>query len=93
MPTYVVETIEAMQKHLLGYRDNLRVEVESGIPVVARTVAELRIDFQLARPLGFGRADRPRPTVQRDDGKAIVLIYPRLCAVSACSIAQFEGAN
>ena len=42
MPTYVVETIEAMQKHLLGYRDNLRVEVESGIPVVARTVAELR---------------------------------------------------
>ena len=31
-----------MQKHLLSYRDNLRVEVESGVPVVARTVAELR---------------------------------------------------
>ena len=31
-----------MQKHLLGYRDNLRVEVEPGIPIVARTVAELR---------------------------------------------------
>ena len=42
MPRYSVETIEAMQKHLLGYRDNLRVEVESGIPVAARTVAELR---------------------------------------------------
>ena len=42
MPRYSVETIEAMQKLLLGYRDNLRVEVESGIPIVARTVAELR---------------------------------------------------
>ena len=31
-----------MQKHLLGYRDNPRVEVEFGIPIVARTVAELR---------------------------------------------------
>ena len=42
MPTYSVETIEAMQKHLLSYRDNLRVEVEPGIPVVAKTVSELR---------------------------------------------------
>jgi hypothetical protein len=42
VPRYSVETIEAMQKHLLSYRDNLRVEVESGIPVAARTVAELR---------------------------------------------------
>ena len=42
MPRYSVETIEEMQKHLLSYRDNLRVEVESGIPIVARTVAELR---------------------------------------------------
>ncbi len=42
MPRYVVETIEEMEKHLLGYRDDLRVEVESGIPIVARTVAELR---------------------------------------------------
>jgi hypothetical protein len=42
VPRYSVEAIEAMQKHLLGYRDNLRVEVESGIPVAARTVAELR---------------------------------------------------
>jgi hypothetical protein len=28
--------------HLLSYRDNLRVEVEPGIPVAAKTVAELR---------------------------------------------------
>jgi hypothetical protein len=42
VPKYSVETIEAMQKHLLGYRDNLRVEIESGIPIVAKTVAELR---------------------------------------------------
>jgi hypothetical protein len=42
VPRYSVETIEAMQKLLLSYRDNLRVEVEPGIPVAARTVAELR---------------------------------------------------
>jgi hypothetical protein len=42
VPKYSVETIEAMQKLLLSYRDNLRVEVESGVPVAARTVAELR---------------------------------------------------
>ena len=42
MPRYSVETIEAVQKLLLSYRDNLRVEVESGVPVIARTVAELR---------------------------------------------------
>jgi len=42
MPRYSVETIETMQKYLLGYRDNLRVEVGPGIPIVARTVAELR---------------------------------------------------
>ena len=42
MPKYSVETIEAMQKHLLSYRDNLRVQVGPGIPVAARTVAELR---------------------------------------------------
>ena len=41
MPKYSVETIEAVQRHLLSYRDNLRVEVEPGVPVVARTVAEL----------------------------------------------------
>jgi hypothetical protein len=42
VPRYSVETIEAMQKLLLSYRDDLRVEVESDVPVVARTVAELR---------------------------------------------------
>jgi len=42
LPRYTVETVEAMQKLLLSYRDNLRVEVEPGIPVAARTVAELR---------------------------------------------------
>jgi hypothetical protein len=31
-----------MQKLLLGYRDNLRVEVETGIAVIANTVADLR---------------------------------------------------
>jgi hypothetical protein len=31
-----------MQKHLLSYRDSLRVEVEPGIPIAAKTVVELR---------------------------------------------------
>jgi hypothetical protein len=31
-----------MQKLLLSYRDNLRVEIEAGVPIVAKTVAELR---------------------------------------------------
>ena len=39
---YLAETIEAMRKRLLGYRDNMRVEVEHGIPVTAKTVADLR---------------------------------------------------
>ncbi len=30
VPRYSVETVEAMQKPLLGYRDDLRIEVESG---------------------------------------------------------------
>src|SRR6516162_7122315 len=33
---------QEMQKILLGYRDNMRVEVETGIAVSAKTVADLR---------------------------------------------------
>jgi divalent metal cation (Fe/Co/Zn/Cd) transporter len=39
---HAANTIEEMQKLLLGYRDNMRVEVETGIAVTAKTVAELR---------------------------------------------------
>ena len=39
---YAVNTIEEMQKLLLGYRDNMQVEVETGIAVTAKTVADLR---------------------------------------------------
>jgi hypothetical protein len=39
---YPVPTIEEMRKHLISYRDNMRVEVEQGIPVTAKTVADLR---------------------------------------------------
>ena len=35
-------TIEDMKKLLLGYRDNMRVEVESDVTVTAKTVADLR---------------------------------------------------
>jgi hypothetical protein len=31
-----------MQKLLLGYRNNMRVEVETGVAVAASTVADLR---------------------------------------------------
>jgi hypothetical protein len=31
-----------MRKLLLGYRDNMRVEIESGVAVTAKTVADLR---------------------------------------------------
>jgi divalent metal cation (Fe/Co/Zn/Cd) transporter len=35
-------TIEDMKKLLLGYRDNMRVEIESAVAVTAKTVADLR---------------------------------------------------
>ena len=35
-------TIEDMKKLLLGYRDNMRVEIETGVRVSAKTVADLR---------------------------------------------------
>ena len=35
-------TIEDMKKILFGYRDNMRVEIESGVAVTAKTVADLR---------------------------------------------------
>ena len=38
---YPAETIETMRKHLLSYRDDMRVEVD-GIPVTAKAVADLR---------------------------------------------------
>jgi hypothetical protein len=31
-----------MKRLLLGYRDNMRVEIESGVDVAAKTVADLR---------------------------------------------------
>ena len=39
---YRAKTIEAMRKHLLSYRDDMRVEVEHDIPLTAKTVADLR---------------------------------------------------
>ena len=42
MLRYPVPTIEEMRKHLISYRDNMRVEIEQSIPVTAKTVADLR---------------------------------------------------
>src|SRR5262249_4677992 len=39
---YPAETIEAMRKELVGYRDNMRVVVEHDIPVNANAVADFR---------------------------------------------------
>ena len=39
---HAANRIEEMQKLLVGYRDNMRVEVERGIAVTAKTVADLR---------------------------------------------------
>jgi hypothetical protein len=39
---YPAETIDAMRKRLLSYRDNMRGEVEHGIPVASKTVVDLR---------------------------------------------------
>jgi hypothetical protein len=39
---YPAPTIDEMRKHLLSYRDNMRVEVEQGISMTAKTVADLR---------------------------------------------------
>jgi hypothetical protein len=35
-------TIGDMRKLLLGYRDNMKVEIESGVAVTAKTVGDLR---------------------------------------------------
>ena len=42
MSRYSANTIEDMRRLLLAYRDNMRVEVEHGTPVTAKTVADLR---------------------------------------------------
>jgi hypothetical protein len=39
---YPANTTEDMQKLLIGYRHNMRVEVEQDIPLTAKTVADLR---------------------------------------------------
>jgi hypothetical protein len=35
-------TIEEMKKVLLGYRDNMQVEIETDVPLSAKTVTDLR---------------------------------------------------
>jgi hypothetical protein len=47
---YSANTIEEMQKLPLSYRDNMRVEVETGIAITAKTVADL---LDLAGRLGL----------------------------------------
>jgi hypothetical protein len=38
---YSANTIEEMHRLLFGYRDNMRVEIETGVAVTAKTVADL----------------------------------------------------
>ena len=39
---HAANTIEEEQRLLLGYRDNMRAEVDTGIGATAKTVADLR---------------------------------------------------
>ena len=39
---YPANTIEDMKRLLLGYRGNMRVEIESDVDVAAKTVTDLR---------------------------------------------------
>jgi hypothetical protein len=39
---YPANTIDDMRSQLVGYRDNMRVEIGTDVPVSAKTVAELR---------------------------------------------------
>jgi hypothetical protein len=39
---YPAETIEDMKRVLQGYRDNMRVVIETDVPLHAKTVADLR---------------------------------------------------
>ena len=39
---YSANTIEVMHKLLFGYRDNMGVEVGTGVAITAKTVADLR---------------------------------------------------
>jgi hypothetical protein len=39
---YSADTIEERQRLLLGYRDNMRVQIETGVALTAKTVADLR---------------------------------------------------
>jgi hypothetical protein len=39
---HAANTIEDMKRVLLGYRDNMRVEIEADVPLSAKTVADLR---------------------------------------------------
>jgi hypothetical protein len=40
---YAANTIEDMQELLIGYRDNMRVEIETGVALTAKTVADLGV--------------------------------------------------
>jgi hypothetical protein len=39
---HAANSIEEMKRALLGYRDNMRVEIEIDVPLGAKTVADLR---------------------------------------------------
>jgi hypothetical protein len=39
---YSADTIGDVQRLVVGYRDNMRVEIETGVAVIAKTVADLR---------------------------------------------------
>jgi hypothetical protein len=65
-----------MKKLLLGYRDNMRVEVETGIAVTAKTVADLRALPTWPDGLVLDIHVDLDPRIERREGGAGILIRP-----------------
>jgi hypothetical protein len=64
-------TVEDMKKLLLGYRDNMRVEIESGVAVTAKTVADLRALTTWPEGLVLDIHARP-PIAHRQGGAGLI---------------------
>jgi hypothetical protein len=84
---YPAPTIEQMRKYLFSYRDNMRVEVEQGISVTAKTVADLRALSTWPEGLVLNIHVDLAPPIERRNGGAGILIQharPPLPAALVC---------
>jgi hypothetical protein len=68
-------TIDDMKRVLLGYRDNMRVVIETDVPVSAKTVADLRTLQTWPDGLVLDIHVDLDPPIERGEGGAGVLSY------------------